>query len=174
MSQILAQGMPSKKLVDIVVGDLLEIRAMSPEPQSSEEKQPSSQSMDIRSSQLSGVTLGQAGRDVIVTHGADSSKQDLQPEDVVAILNELKALLSATDIPPEEKQMSVMSVELAQKEAQKEKPNKSFIAELLKRVTQVSKDATDVIDAGSGFWEKAKPIIEKLLPYLGIGLTFFA
>jgi len=147
---------------------------MSPEQQSSEEKQPSSQSMNISGSQLSGVTFGQAGRDMIVTHGADSGKQDIQSEDVLSILNELKAILNAADIPLAEKQMSVMSVELAQKEAQKEEPNKSFIAELLKRATQVSNDATDAIDAGSSFWEKAKPIIEKLVPYLGIGLTFFA
>ena len=59
-------------------------------------------------------------------------------------------------------------------EAKKEEPNKSFIAELVKRATQASNDATNAIDAGSGLWNKAKPIVEKLLPYLGVGLTFFA
>lgn len=146
---------------------------MSPEQQFPKEAQPA-QSMSISDSQLSGITLGQVGRDMIVTHSTDNDKQGLQPEDVASLLNELKALLSAANIPLAEKQMSVVSVELAQKEAQKEEPNKSFIAELLKRATQVSSNATDAIDAGNGFWEKAKPIIEKLLPYLGTGLTFFA
>lgn len=147
---------------------------MSKEQQSSKENQPSSLSMNLSGNQLSGVTVGQAGRDLVVTHGADSNKQDLQPKDVVSILNELKTLLNTTNLSPAEKQTSMISVELAQQEVEKESPNKSFVAELLKRAIQFSNNATDAIDAGNGFWEKAKPIIEKLLPYLGIGLKFFA
>ena len=147
---------------------------MLPKEQSPQKDEPSSQSMNISGSQLSGVNLNQAGHDATIANSsANSVKQNLQSEDVVLVLDEIKALLNAADIPPAEKQMSMTSVELAQQEAKKEEPNKSFMAELIKRATQVSSDATNAISAGSGFWDKAKPIIEKLLPYLGVGLTFF-
>ncbi|MGD1863742.1 MAG: hypothetical protein ACFB0D_04230 [Phormidesmis sp.] len=148
---------------------------MLPRDQSSRKDETSSQSISVSGSQVSGVNINQAGRDALITDSsANSDKQNLQQEDVILLLDEIKALLSAADIAPAEKQMSTASVELAQQEAKKEEPNKSFIAELVKRATQASNDATNAIDAGSGLWNKAKPIVEKLLPYLGVGLTFFA
>jgi len=159
---------------------------MTPE-QPSESTPPSAsetnrQSFTISGSTLSGnVQLGntgdgnttQAGRDV-VSAGRDvvqgGSQPALTPEDVVALLQELKAVLQSASLPPATQEKALTYLETTEEEVQAEEPEKDFALKSFQRATQVLKDAGDTVEATTSLWEKVESIAEKLAPWFGVAV----
>jgi len=88
-------------------------------------------------------------------------------------LDQLKALLQSTNLPQSDKERAVRSVETAKDEVQSEKPDKEFAAKSLRNATRVLKEARETVEAGTGLWQKVKPILETVGPWLGITTSFF-
>lgn len=138
----------------------------------------SNQNINISGGQLSNVQLGgQAGRDLNVNQsqemGADSTGESLTVGEVSALLDQLKALLQSTNLPASDKERAVRSVETAKDEIQSEEPDKEFAAKSLRNATRVLKEAGETVEAGTGLWQKIKPILETVGPWLGITTSFF-
>lgn len=136
-------------------------------------KKPSSQSISISESQVSGL-VGQSGGDLIQTQNSlqSSETQSFTKQNVTQSLGELEELLR-TDLfmPFQEKALQYLGV--AKEELQNKEPDKKFLAESLKRIASVLKEANAAMGSSQGIWEKAQPILNKLTPWLGVAGNFF-
>ena len=134
-----------------------------------------SQSINIVGGSLSGTQFGQSGRDLeqnLSIHQDSKSKQ-LTQEDVIHLLTSLEVMLRAANLPLNEKEKALNYLTVAQTATQETQPDKRFTADSLKKVAQVLKDANETIGAGQNVWEKVQPILGKLLPWLGVTMSFF-
>lgn len=147
-------------------------------PESSAAPSPPSQSFTISGGQLSNVQIGGiAGRDITINQsqqiGESTAEKSLTPADVVALLDQLKAVLQAADLPDNDKTKAIRGVETAKDEVQADEPDKEFAAKSLQRATKVLKDAGETVEAGTSLWEKVKPILETVSPWLNVAAGFF-
>ncbi|MEM1256727.1 MAG: toll/interleukin-1 receptor domain-containing protein [Cyanobacteria bacterium P01_H01_bin.21] len=136
------------------------------------------QSLTISGGQLSNVQIGGlAGRDLTVNQsqqiGESTAEKSLTPADIANLLDQLKSVLQASNLPDNDKAKAIRSVETAQDEVQADEPDKEFAAKNLQRVTKVLKDVGETVDAGTGLWQKVKPILEAMSPWLNVGANFF-
>ncbi len=143
----------------------------------SEEKP--SQSFSISGGQLFDIQIGgMAGNDMNVTQnqqiGTSESPKPLTQTDVVELIAQIEELFRSSDLPPAQTTKAIKHLETAKEEAREEKPDKDFAAKNLQRATKVLKEAGETVEAGTTLWKKVKPIITKLLPWLGVAAGFFA
>jgi hypothetical protein len=137
----------------------------------------SSQSISISGGSLSNVQIGgNAGRDLTLSQsqqiGERLPEQSLTPDDVANLLDQLRELLKASDLSDEEKTKAIRSVETAKEEVTANALDKEFAAKNLQRATKVLKEANETVAAGTNLWEKVKPIIETISPWLGVATGF--
>lgn len=136
-----------------------------------------SQSISISGGQLSNVQIGgQAGGDLTVNqvqHIGDEAADQLTSADVITLLDQLKALLQASDLSDDDKTKAIRGIESAQDEVQADEPDKEFAAKNLQRATKILKDASETVEAGTSLWQKATPILETVSPWLKVAAGFF-
>lgn len=142
----------------------------------SEEK--SSQSFSISGGQVSNAQIGgQAGRDLSATQNQqinqNKSQKPLTQADVVELIAQLEELFRSSALPEAQTAKAIKHLEAAKEEAQEEKPDKDFAAKNLQRATKVLKEAGETVEAGTSFWQKVKPILENISPWLGVATSFF-
>lgn len=118
---------------------------------------------------------GLAGGDLNVTQEQHlgTAAVSLKPEDVVALFGELEAFLKTSNLPENQKTKALQYIGTAKEESQAVEPNKNFAAENLKRATTVLKEAGATVEAGTSLWDKVKPILETLGPWLKVATGFF-
>lgn len=129
-----------------------------------------SQSMSFSGGQFSGVQIGQAGRDQSQTQQirqGDAEKQ-LTPEDVVALLAQIEALVRHANLLDAQKEKAIKHLDTAKEEVQQEEPDKDFAAKSLQRATKVLKEADEAVGLGQGLWQKLEPIATQLAPWFGV------
>lgn len=136
-----------------------------------------SQSLHISGGQISNVQLGGiAGGDQSVSQsqqaGPASVEQALTPDDVAMLIDQLKILFEDSALPTIEKSKAVRSIDAAKDEVQANEPDKEFAAKSLQRATKVLQDAGETVEAGTGLWQKIKPIAETVSPWLGVATSF--
>lgn len=134
----------------------------------SEEKP--SQSMNFSGGQLSGVQIGQAGRDLTQTqqNSQGEVEKQLTPDEVVDLIAQVETLFRSSDLPDEQKEKAIKHLETAKEEVKEAEPDKDFAAKNLQRATKVLKDAGETVAASQGLWQKLEPIAKQLAPWLGI------
>ncbi|MEM6256557.1 MAG: hypothetical protein AAF821_26930 [Cyanobacteria bacterium P01_D01_bin.156] len=138
-----------------------------------------SQNFSISNSPLSNVQIGgQAGGDLQVTQSQQiaqgNATQELSSSDVSELLSQLIRILTTTPTLSEgQKEKAIQRLEATQDEINSEEPDKDFAAKSLQRATKLLKDAGETVETGTSFWTKIEPIIEKLAPWFGAGLSFF-
>ena len=136
-----------------------------------------SQSISISGGQLANVQIGgQAGGDLNVNQTqqiGNGTAEQLTSADVITLLDQLKALLQASDLPDGDKTKAIRGVESAQDEVQADEPDKEFAAKNLQRATKILKDAGETVEAGTSLWQKATPILETVSPWLKVAAGFF-
>jgi hypothetical protein len=140
------------------------------------EDKPSSQSMSFRDSKMEKSQFGGlAGRDLNVTNTQQmgTAAKSLKPEDVEVLLSKLESLLKASDLPEEQKTKALQHIGTAKEEALAAEPDKDFAAKSLKRATTVLKEAGATVEAGTSLWDKVKPVLETLSPWLKVAAGFF-
>lgn len=140
--------------------------------------QDSSQSINISGGQLSNVQLGGVGgRDVIVhqsqRNGDRTDTPPLTAPEVSDLLDQLKSILQASTLSDAEKVKVIRSLDTAKDEVQAENPDKAFATQNLQRATEVLKDAGETVEAGTGLWQKVKPLLEAVSPWLGVATSMF-
>lgn len=153
------------------------INLMVRETTMSEEKP--SQSFSISGGQLSNLQLGgQAGQDMNVTQnqriGSSEFEKPPSQEDVIKLFSQLEELFRNSELPETQKVKAIKHLEAAKEEAQAEEPDKDFAAKNLQRATKVLKEVGETVEVGTGLWKKTQPIINSLLPWLGVAANFFA
>ena len=136
------------------------------------ENNKASQSINITGGQLSNVQIGgQADRDLTVTQaqpiGEGSADKPISLAEVATLLDQLKILLQGANLPENEKDRAVRSIETAKDEVQADEPDKEFAAKSLQRATKILKEAGEAVEAGSSLWQEARPILETIRPWLG-------
>ncbi len=136
-----------------------------------------SQSFSISGAQLSEVQIGGiAGQDMNVTQnqqiGTSESSKPLTQADVVELIVQLEELFRSSGLPEAQTAKAIKHLEAAKEEAQEEKPDKDFAAENLQRATKVLKEAGETVEAGTSLWQKVKPILETVSPWLGVAASF--
>lgn len=140
------------------------------------ENQPLSQNFSISNVQMSNARLaGQAGRDLQANQSQqnirDSDSEMLTSLDIVNLLNQLREVLQLSDLPNDEKEKVMRNLETAKDEVQAEEPDKVFAAKSLQRATKVLKETSSTVEAGTSLWQKVKPIIESIRPWLGVAAS---
>lgn len=142
----------------------------------SEEK--SSQSFSPGDGQISGQIGGQAGRDLKIPQtqrlGQGDSAASLTPADVIELINQLETMFRNAGLPEVHAIKITRHLEAAKAEAQAAEPDKAFAANSLQRAAKVLKEASATVEAETSLWDKVQPITTKLLPWLGVGASFFA
>jgi hypothetical protein len=136
-----------------------------------------SQSFNISGAQLSEVQIGGiAGQDMNVTQnqqiGTSESSKPLTQADVVELIVQLEELFRSSGLPEAQTAKAIKHLEAAKEEAQEEKPDKDFAAKNLQRATTVLKEAGETVEAGTSLWQKVKPILETVSPWLGVAASF--
>ena len=136
-----------------------------------------SQSFSISGAQLSDVQIGGiAGQDMNVTQnqqiGTSESSKPLTQADVVELIAQLEELFRSSDLLEAQTAKAIKHLESAKEEVQEEKPDKEFAAKNLQRATKVLKEAGETVDAGTILWQKIKPILETISPWLGVAASF--
>ncbi|NJL36264.1 MAG: hypothetical protein HC899_05515 [Leptolyngbyaceae cyanobacterium SM1_4_3] len=136
----------------------------------SENKPYRSQSISISNSQVSGQ-IGQAGRDL--NQNQVSLEETLASIDIIARLTQIEKIIQSSNFSELHKISAVRLIEVAKEEAQCKEPEKSLAAASLKRATEVLKNADEAVGVGKGLFDRIQPIIESLLPWLGVAKNFF-
>jgi hypothetical protein len=141
------------------------------------EENKTSQSISISGGQSSNVQIGGlAGRDLTVSQsqqiGEGAADKTLTPVEVAALLDQLKELLQGSHLSEGDKEKAVRSIETAKDEIQAKEPDKEFAAKSLKKATTVLKEAGETVEAGTSLWQKVKPILEAVGPWLGVAASF--
>ncbi len=136
-----------------------------------------SQSFSISGSQLSDVQIGGiAGQDMNVTQtqqiGTSESSKPLTQADVVELIIQLEELFRNSSLSEAERGKAIKHLQTAKEEVQEEKPDKEFAVKNLQRATKVLKEAGETVEAGSSLWQKVKPILETISPWLGVAASF--
>lgn len=134
-----------------------------------------SQSMTFSGGQFSNVQIGQAGGDLTQT-STRSGAADAVPTDqeVSGLLAEIETLLNNSDLTANKKTKAVRYLGAAQAAIADDEPDKQYIAGSLQQATKVFKEAGATVEAGHGLWEKAQPVIAKILPWLGTAASLLA
>ena len=141
------------------------------------EENTTSQFISISGGQLPNVQIGgQAGRDLAMNQsqqiGEGAADKTLALAEVTALIDQLKELLQESHLSESDKEKAVRSIATAKDELQAKEPDKEFAAKSLKRATNVLKDAGEMVEAGSTLWQKVKPILESVAPWLGVATGF--
>ena len=135
----------------------------------------SSQSIHISGGEFSQVQIGQASGDVQQVFSVNKGSSDISTsEDVVATLQEIIGLLNDSQLSTEQKRKATRYVEAAKEAVTDDEPDKQYVAGSLQQATKVFKEASTAVAAGQGLWDKVKPLVTKLVPYLGVAASFFA
>lgn len=136
-----------------------------------------SQSFSISGGQLENVQIGGiAGQNLDVTQNqqvsASESSEALTQADVVKLIAQLEELFRTSGLPEAQTAKAIKHLEAAKEEAQEKEPDKDFAAKNLQRATKVLKEAGETVDAGTSLWQKVKPILESITPWLGVATSF--
>ncbi len=128
------------------------------------------QSINFSGGQLTGVQVGQAGRDLNQTqHNIQGSEEkQLTPAEVVDLIAQIEALFRSSDLPEEQKAKALKHLEMVKEETQTTEPDKDFAMKNLQRAMQVMQDADKTIGAGQGIWQKVQPVVTQLAPWFGL------
>ena len=130
------------------------------------------QSIAIHNSQVSGQ-FGQAGKNLRQTQiDRTVSETPLEPEDAIALMARIEEIIRTSDLPAGKKQKALNYLESAKEEAQQEEPDTNFAAKSLQRSLSVVKNVAQAV-AGQMLLDKMQSIIERLLPWLQVELSFF-
>ena len=134
-----------------------------------------SQSIRISGGDFSQVQIGQAGGNVQQVLNVNEASHEMPTsEDVAATLQEIIQLLNDSQLSAEQKRKATRYVEAAKEAVTDDEPDKQYVAGSLQQATKIFKEASTTVEAGQGLWDKIKPLVTKLIPYLGVAVSFFA
>ena len=139
-------------------------------------QQESSQSISVSGSNLTNSPIAQAKGNINQSQQvvSENTIDQLQSFDVIALLEQLVALLDSSNLPEEQKKKAILGIETAKGEAQEKDPDNEYAGKGLERATKVLKSANEVLGESSSLWEKAETILKKVLPYFGIALSILS
>ncbi|MEL7003649.1 MAG: hypothetical protein AAFN93_13075, partial [Bacteroidota bacterium] len=103
--------------------------------------------------------------------GTDNTVEELQPREIVILLERLIELLNDSGMSESQKKSAIRNTEAAKDVVLEENPDKVFGASALERVVKLIKGAEETIDAGNSFVSKVSPVLSKLLPWFGVALS---
>jgi pyruvate/oxaloacetate carboxyltransferase len=133
-----------------------------------------------QSQSISGVTAGgqvqvvQAGRDAMVSQSGQMATQGLSGAEVLALLEQLRGAIAATDIATEQKEEMLDYLKSAQREAGKEQPDKELVGRNLKQVGETMKTLKETTEAGKSLWQTGTEVLKAIAPWLGAAASLLA
>lgn len=133
-----------------------------------------SQNVNISGSKISGQ-LGVAGRDLSQTQQPidNSAAKNLSQEEAIALLVKIESLIKEAGLPQAKQEQALRYLGSAQMEAKEENPDKEFTGTILKKFAGVLQETNETIEVSQSIWQKVRPILQQLLPWLGVAAGFF-
>ena len=81
---------------------------------------------------------------------------------------EIELLFSSSYLADKQKKQALKHIDYAKDAVKEEEPDKNTAAISWQKATKVLKEANETLDVGTGLWQKLKPIVNQLAPWLGI------
>lgn len=131
----------------------------------------SSQSIHTGGGNISGQ-IGQAGGDL--TQRQTESQTPLTADRVISLLDQIESLLRQSSLPDRQKNQALAHLQSAKEEAEAQEPDQMFAAKSLQKTSKILKEANETVEAGKGIWNTVAPILQKLLPWLGVASQFLS
>ena len=133
-------------------------------------KQPA-QSQTISNVTVNGgqMQAGQAGNDLTQNQSGQmaTQQQGLTGDDVLALLEQLRGAIAATNISAEQKEEMLDYLKSAKREVGKEKPDKELVGRNLKQVGETMKTLKETTEAGKSLWQTGAEVFKAVSPWLG-------
>ncbi|AOY82997.1 MULTISPECIES: hypothetical protein [Moorena] len=93
--------------------------------------------------------------------------EQVTQQDMLQMLAQLDQMVSSAEIPAEIKEEVATYLSAARKAVEKEKPNKERVKINLEGVAEELKEASNDTEAGANLFKKVKPILGKVVDWLG-------
>ena len=113
------------------------------------------------------ASIGNNNQQTISTQETSLKGEQLNKEEVLQMIGELHQMISSAEIPKEIKEEATTYLSATKKAVEKEEPNKERAKINLEGVAEELEKASKVATAGANLFTKAKPIIIKILSWLG-------
>jgi hypothetical protein len=133
-----------------------------------------SQSLSISGGTVSGQ-VAQAGGNVTQTQHINqgSLEKQLTVTEVVDLITQIETYLNGTALPDDLKNKAMTHLEAAKVSAQEKEPDKDYTAKSLQKATTIMKQTSETIAVGQTLWSRVQPLVQQLLPWLGVASHFF-
>jgi hypothetical protein len=133
-----------------------------------------SQSLSISGGTVSGQ-VAQAGGNVTQTQHINqgSLEKQLTVTEVIDLITQIETFLNDTALPDDLKTKAMTHLEAAKVSAQEKEPDKDYTAKSLQKATTIMKQTSETIAVGQTLWSRVQPLVQQLLPWLGVASHFF-
>ncbi|MEO0534381.1 MAG: hypothetical protein AAF215_11030 [Cyanobacteria bacterium P01_A01_bin.123] len=142
------------------------------------QKGESSQSFSISGSHVSNVQVGgQAGgnQEIIQNQRVSQGSMEvgLTQANVVEIISKIDTLIRCSKMSEVQKAEALSYLKATKEDAQEQDPDKQSVAKGLRRTKNFLKDTNDTFESGAVLFQNVQQLIKKLLPWLGVSVSFF-
>ena len=133
-----------------------------------------SQVLSIQGATVSGQ-VAQAGGNVNQTQHIHqgSSERQLTVTEVVELMAQIEPLIKIAALRDDQKNKAKTHLEVAKESVQEEEPDKDYAAKSLQKAIKILQATNEGVEASQGLWHQVKPILQQLLPWLGVSSNFF-
>jgi hypothetical protein len=123
----------------------------------------------VSGSQVSSqITYGNNNRQIIGTYAAaPATEKQLNQADAIAHLAKIGEMIQTTELPADTKEKAMTYLGAAKKAMEEEKPHKELVKTNLEAMAEKLENASRKLDAGKSLWSNAKPILVKVVGWLG-------
>ncbi len=125
----------------------------------------------VSGSQVSSCQIaadGNNNRQIIGTYAAaPATEKQLNQTDAIAHLAKIGEMIQITELPADTKEEAMTYLGAAKKAMEKEEPNKERVKTNLEGMAETLENASRKLDAGKSLWSNAKPILVKVVGWLG-------
>lgn len=112
-------------------------------------------------------SIGDHNQQSMTTRTATSASEQLTQQEVIQILAQIEQMICTAELPEDIKEEAAMYLGAAKKATEKEEPNKERVKINLEGMAETLQNASKTVDAGKNLWEKSKPILLKVVGWLG-------
>ncbi|NEQ88852.1 MAG: hypothetical protein F6K26_55905 [Moorea sp. SIO2I5] len=113
------------------------------------------------------AAIGDGNKQTMSTKESVTEGEQVTQQDMVQMLAELDKMVSSAEIPAEIKTLVATYLGTVKQAVEEEEPNKQLVKITLEEVAKKLKKASDDTESGANLFKKVKPILGKIVDWLG-------
>ena len=113
------------------------------------------------------AAIGDQNQQTMSSQATAAGSEQFTQQQVIELLAQIEQMIHSADLPDNTKEEATTYLSAAKKATEKEEPNKERVKINLEGVAETLEKASKTVDAGKTLWEKSKPILVKLVGWLG-------